>query len=462
MTFKLVNIRFAATSALVASLGLLSPAVLAKPTPEQIAELGGPKLTCFGAEKAGTPSGVAEYTGKWLGTWPGQTKPSGYEPGPYADEKPLFTITAQNMAEYAARLTPGQQALLKKYPNAYKMNVYPSHRDFRFADWTCDTVKKNAASAEIVHDGLGISGEAGAIPFPFPTTGIEAIWNAINPHRAFTEKAITDIADVYANGSIAWGRNRFKTMNPGNNPDRTKPASYQDKVNAYFYTGYLLPERDKGFVAVGYQPNDFTNDATASWQYQPGLRRVRQAPEVGFDYPVPPAGLRTVDDDYGFNGSPERYTWKLVGKQEIYIPYNNFKINDPALKYTDLIKPSTINPDYVRYELHRVWVIEGTLKEGVRHIYSKRTIFADEDTWLTMWADNYDGRGQLWRANFVAYFYSQQSSTYHRGTTVYHDLTSGAYEAGYMVNERGKDWWQLNIPLTEAEFKPESAGKANF
>jgi hypothetical protein len=429
----------------------------AKATAEEIAQLDGDKLTCMGAERAGSADGVAEYTGKYLGKWPGMTKPYGYEPGPYKDEKPLFTITAQNMAQYEDKLTEGQKALLKEYPDSYKMNVYPSHRDFRFQDWVCDTVKKNAAEAELLHDGLGISGTTGAIPFPFAKNGSEAIWNIINPHRAWTEQAVCDIADVYANGSVAWGRNKFMTLNPGNDPK--KRASFQDKINAYFYTGYLLPERDKGFVAVGYQPNDFSNDATQSWQYQPGIRRVRQAPEVCCDYPVPPAGLRTVDDDYVFNGSPERYTWKLVGKKEIYVPYHNFKINDPALKYDQIIKPNTINPEYERYELHRVWIVEGYLKDGMRHIYSKRRLYADEDSWIALWADNYDGRGQLWRVAFVNYFYSQESMAFHRGTSVYHDLTAKAYEAGYMVNERGKDWWRINQPLSPAQFSPEAAAR---
>jgi len=430
----------------------------AKVSAEKAAELDGPKLTCMGAERAGNKEGtIPEFTGKYVGTWPGQTKPYGYEPGPYADEKPLFTITAQNMVKYADKLTDGQKALFKKYPQAYKMHVYPSHREFGHKPWVCDTIKKNAVTAEVVNDGLGTTGISGAIPYPFPQSGAEAIWNVINPHRAYTEQAVCDIADVYANGSIAWGRNKFMTMNPGNNP--AKRGSYTDKINAYFYTGYQLPERDKGFVAVGYQPNNFSNDATQSWQYQPGIRRVRQAPEVCCDYPVPPAGLRTVDDDYVFNGSPERYTWKLVGKKEVYVPYHNFKFNDPALKYKDLIKPNTPNPDYLRYELHRMWVVEGTLKSGMRHIYSKRVLYADEDNWIAMWADNYDGRGQLWRVATVAYFYSQESATWHRGASIYQDLTSGAYEAGYLTNERGKDWWRINQPLTPAMFTPEAAAR---
>lgn len=453
-----MNLKWIITACVVAGGAALNigPAS-AKVPPEKVAELDGKRLTCMGAERAGSPTGVAEYTGKWFKTWPGQTKPYGYEPGPYKDEKPLFTITAANMAKYAGNLTEGQKALMQKYPEVFKMNIYPSHRDFRPDDWVCDVVKKNAATAEVIHNGLGVSAISGAHPFPFPQNGGEAIWNIINPHRTMSESAVCDIADVYANGSIAWGRNKFMTLNPGQDPK--KRGSYTDKINAYFYTSYILPERDKGFTAVGYQPNDFSNDSTQSWQYNPGLRRVRQAPEVCCDYPVPPAGLRTVDDDYVFNGSPERYTWKLIGKKEVYVPYHNFKINDPALKYSELIKPHTINGDYERYELHRVWVVEGTLKSGMRHIYAKRMLYADEDTWLALWADNYDARGQLWRTAFVNYFYSQETGTFHRGTSLYHDLTSGAYEAGYMVNERGDGWWRVGIPLTPAMFSPEAAAR---
>ena len=450
--------RFAAV--LLAAAASVPTSAVAAATAQQIASLGKDR-TCMGAEKAGNADGsIPEYSGKWFKTWPGQTKPYGFEPGPYANDKPLFTITAANAGQYVAKLTPGQQALLKKYPDSFRMPVYATKRDFRFVDWVCDAVKKNAAEAKITDDGLGIDGVTGAPPFPFPANGLEAVWNVINPHRSWTEKAVTDIANVYANGDIAWGRNKFMAMNPGNHPDADKRSNFRtERVNGFFYTGYILPRRDRGLVAVGYQPNNFSNDATNSWQYLPGTRRVRQAPEVGFDTPVPPAGMRTVDDDYLFNGSPERYTWKLVGKREYYVPFHNNRMNDPAVPYSELIKPNTVNPDVVRYELRRVWVIEGELKSGVRHIYKKRVIFADEDTWLTLWADSYDNRDTLWRTNFVAYFYSQEAGLYHRGASIYHDLNAGAYEAGYLTNERGEDWWRLNTPMTPDDFSAQAAAR---
>ncbi len=283
----------------------------------------------------------------------------------------------------------------------------------------------------------------------------------INPHRTGSEQSTYDIADVYANNQIAWGRVRFRTMNTGTHPDPGNRRRYEtEHVNGFFFLHFLLPDREKGFVAVGYQPNAFHSDATQSWQYLPGIRRVRKAPEVGFDYPVPPSGLRTADDDYIFNGSPERYNWKLIGRREMLVPYHNFEINSPHLSYEQIITPRTINPDYFRYELHRVWVIEANLKEGLRHIYKRRVIYADEDTWLAVWGDNFDGQDQLWRVGMVGYFYSQEAHAFHRGVSIYHDLTSKSYEATYLTNERGDDWWRLNLPMSPRDFSPDAAARA--
>lgn len=431
---------------------------LAAATDEEIAALGGERYTCLGAERAGSASGVAEYTGKWFKNWPGQNKAHGYEPGPYAEEQALFHIRADNYQQYAAHLSEGQKAMFEAYPDAFYMKVYPSHRDFRLPEWTCTVVEQNAREARIVDQGLGVEGVSGAHPFPFPKNGLQAIWNVIKPNRAWTEKAVYDIADVYPNGTIAWGKWDYQVMAPGNHPRERGRLS--DPYDGFFLIKILAPARQKGEVSVGYQPNNYVDNATQAWQYNPGIRRVRKAPEIGHDYPVPPSGLRTSDDDYIFNGSPERYTWKLVGKKEIFIPYHNFKINDPAIAYDDLITPKTINPEYLRYELHRVWVIEADLKDGWRHIYKKRRIYADEDSWLAYMSENYDNQDFLWRANWIAYFYSQESGTFHRGVSLYHDLTSKAYEATYLVNQAGDDWWRLNTPMRAQQFKPEAAARA--
>lgn len=429
----------------------------ARVSADEAAKLDGPDLTCLGAEKAGTESGIAEYVGKWYKKWDDSLPDHGYVPSPYDDEAPLFTITGSNYEKYKENLTAGQIEMFKKYPQSFKMKVFQSHRDFKFVDWTCGLAKKNALEAEVIDNGLGLSGHSGIHPFPLPQSGFEAIWNVIKPHRAYTESVIHDTADVYENGAVSWGKSDFKTMNPGNHP--TERRGLDIPVDGYFFVKTILPSRAAGEVAVGFQPNNYSEETTQAWQYNPGIRRVRKAPEVGFDYPVPPAGLRTVDDDYIFNGSPERYNWKLIGKKEIYVPYHANKVNDPAIKYSQLTTANTLNPDYTRYELHRMWVIEAELKEGVRHIYKKRRIYADEDSWLAYMSESYDNQDHLWRVNWVHYFYSQESGTFHRTVSLYHNLTSGAYEATYLSNESSR-WWRLDQPMEIRDFTPSAALRA--
>ncbi|WP_243393590.1 DUF1329 domain-containing protein [Solimonas fluminis] len=432
------------------------PMAHAKGTPEEIAALGG-KLTCVGAERAGNADGsVAAWTGKWSDSYPGYNGPGKYSPGPYADEKPLFTITAQNAAQYEAKLTAGQKELLKRYPQSFRMPVYPSHRDFAYSAKVCEALRKNAASGEVVNDGMGVQAVSGAPAIPFPKSGIEAHWSMVTPHRAWTELVVSDSAVVYPNGNKSWGRVDYKILSLSNDPKQTR--SSQDQIDSYFKVRTLLPERQNGELFIGWNPNDYHNDDRQTYFYSPGTRRVRQAPEFGFDTPQGAGGFRTVDDDRLFNGSPERYDWKLVGKKEIYVPYNAFRQNDTSVSYDTLLTPNTLNPDYQRYELHRVWVLEATVKSGYRHAYARRTFYIDEDSWHALWVDNYDGRGNLWRASMVNYFWAPEIGGFQAGVAVYHDLTAGAYFADRLVNQ-SKQWWLLNQGGLTPEMFSESAAK---
>ncbi|SFF57280.1 Protein of unknown function [Fontimonas thermophila] len=438
----------------------LAHAAMAPPSAAQPAAPEDPERTCLGAERAGTADGVATYTGRWVGHWPGLQQAHGYTPGPYADEKPVLTITAQNMAQHADRLTEGQKALFKAYPDHFRMRIYPSHRDFGVPDWVCAAARHNAQHATLGDEGLSVRGAVGGAPaFPFPRDGLEAIRSVQTAYRAWTEKAEFDVATVYPGGQIAWGRYRLMTMSPMHKPGPQRP-SLSERIGTYFYAAMLLPERDRGRVSVGFQANNFTEGSTHAWEYQPGTRRVRQAPEVGFDYPVPPTGMHTSDEDGGFNGSPERYQWTLVGKKALYVPYHNFRINDPALTYRELLTPYTLNPELLRYELHRVWIVEATLKPGMRHIYARRRLYIDEDSWQVLTADHYDARGSLWRIPVSLSFYAQEAAAFHRGVQIFHDLDARAYEAINLVNERGaENGWRFNTPMNPAMFAPEAAAR---
>jgi len=429
----------------------------AKVTPEELKQFD-TTLTPMGAERAASKDGdVPAWTGKWLGAPPQVKYQRGDRyPDPYADEKPLFVITAQNMAQYAERLTEGEKGLFKKYPQTFKMPVYPSHRDFRFEDAIYKDIKTYANTAAMTENFNGIKDAAPQAPYPIPKNAHELLWNVTLSAGMGTEKAQYDQAVVYPSGTIAWGRVRYSILS-SRNIGKYDPHSDLNS-RSFFRVTTELPLRDRGQIIVGYAVFDQdSSDTNRTWIYNPGTRRVRQAPEYGFDQPQGPGGFRTVDDDRLFNGSGERYNWKIAGKKEIYIPANSYKLMSAAVKYKDMLTPGHANPDVMRYELRRVWVLEATLKPEFRHQYARRVLFVDEDTWQPVAADNYDGRGQLWRTNLQTTLYAYDAHRYYSSTAFYHDLVSGAYMADRLTNEGPMVTLNGSPEMTEAFFTPDAA-----
>ena len=438
---------------------LMAGAAFAK-VPAAEAEKLGKELTCVGAEKAGSKDGVPEYSGKWLGTPPGvQYTPNvGQHPvDPYASEKPVVSITAENMAQYAGKLSEGQKALFAKFPKTFRMDVYPGHRDFRYSDAVCAAAKQNALNAEIADGGLSINNAVkGAVPFPIPKNGQEALMNNMFPTRAFNEDKLADIANVLSDGTISWGRQRNQNLDYGNLPDQVGKPLEGPMANAL--TSVLLPEREKGSVTVSSEPTNFAKDKRLAWSYDPGTRRVRQLPEYGFDQPLGGSGGKmTIDSDRLFNGSPERYNWKLLGKREMYIPANSYKLHGKDVKYADLIKPGVPNADYFRWELRRVVAVEGTLKDTYRHLYGKRVLFLDEDTGMAVMSDMYDARGSLWQYAFVNYYYGFDINAWQAGNAFFFDLNSGGYVAYNLFQERPRAGILNKGDLKPSMFTPQAA-----
>lgn len=425
-----LQLRSLPTALLSALLCLPAGPLQAKANPEEIGQLGR-QLTCMGAEKAGSPSGVAEYTGKWLGAAPGMKQETNRLPSdPYADEKPLYTITATNLPQYADKLSEGQKAMFRKFPNSFRMQVYPSHRDFRYDNSICQVIAKNAAEAELAADGLSvINGYMGASPFPLPKNGLELLWNAVLPAMTHVEYRDTDLAIVYPNGNITWGAQLVWVLARANDPQLR--GRKHEGLSALARGVTLLPEREKGVMTRVIDKFSMEKESRLAWQYIPASRRVRQAPGFGFDMPMASsANTLTIDDARIFNGSGERYDWKLLGKREIHIPYNNYRLESRAVgenKYAGLLTPNHENPDLVRWELHRVWVLEARLKEGFRHLYPHRVFYIDEDNWLFAMADTYDAQGRIWKYNWVNNVYQPGPNVFNQFSAFYHDLTSGTY-----------------------------------
>jgi hypothetical protein len=435
--------------------------VQARGSAEEIARLGR-QLTCMGAEKSGTPGGVAEWTGKWLGAAPGMVTTPGVHPAdPYAHEKPLLTITAQNLATYADHLGEGQKAIFRKYPNTFRMQVYPSHRDFRLDDAVCQAAAQNAVHAVLTTGGMGVThGVMGAPPFPFPASGLELVWNTLLTVRAAWDLRDTDVMVVYPNGTMMQGWQRLWGWSRVSDP-RLRGKPYEGHSSVIMGIA-LLPEREKGTVKLITDSFDYAAQPRQGWFYNPGTRRIRQLPGVCYDQAIESSGGTVmIDDARMFNGPPDRYQWSIVGKKEIFIPYNGFRLEGKAVgenRYARLLTVGHENPDFVRWELHRVWVLEGALKEGYRHLYARRRLYVDEDSWLAVMADNFDARGVLWRFGWVNNYYLPGPNIFNAGSAFYHDLDSGAYSAydlaqakprSYLVNVPGADYDKIEFYTTE-------------
>ncbi|MFJ2548802.1 DUF1329 domain-containing protein [Pseudomonas sp. NPDC087612] len=398
----------------------------------------GQDLTPVGAERAGNADGsIPAWTGKWRGLPPHLkfAGPGTPYPDPYADEKPLFTITAQNVEQYAANLTDGQKALFKRYPNSFKIPVYPSHRDFRVDQASEDALKRNALNATLSADGNDALNAFGASPFPIPKNGNELILNHNMQARAVTEEANYQQVVVYADNNKALEKVNYKIYSLWSDPKQSAQS-----VNGVF-TDFLLttlePVRKKGEIIVGHEFINAAAQPRQAWQYTPGQRRVRRAPTVGYDSPTGAGGFRVYDEDRLFNGATDRYDWSIVGKKEIYIPYNNYKIDSPEVNTAQILSTSGhINPELMRYEKHRVWVLQATLKPSARHIYAKRLIYIDEDSWAATLADNFDARGQLWRTNMQTSVYAYEIQRFHARLGIYHDLIAGSYLVDRLLDEQ--------------------------
>lgn len=441
----------------VLGLSLLASSVMAAVSADEAAKLG-TTLTPLGAEMAGNADGTIPA---WTGGLPknaGTVDARGFLQDPFASEKPLFVITAENVEQYKDKLTPGQLAMFKRYPQSYRMPVYPTHRSASVPDSVIEATKRNATNTVMVQNGNGLANFDTANPFPIPQNGLEVIWNHITRYRGGSVKRFVTQATPQANGSysLVYFVDEFAFRGALADVDKSKESN----VLFYFKQRVTAPSRLAGNVLLIHETLDQVKEPRLSWLYNAGQRRVRRAPQVSYDGPGTAAdGLRTTDNFDMYNGAPDRYEWKLNGKKEIYIPYNTYKLDSPDLKYADVIKAGHINQDLSRYELHRVWHVTATLKQGERHIYAKRDFFIDEDTWQASAIDHYDGRGTLWRVAEAhnQYYYNHQVPWYTVETL--YDLLSGRYLALGMKNEE-KQAYEFGFPAKESDYTPASLRQA--
>lgn len=409
-------------------------------------------LTPLGAERAGNADGsIPAWTGGLTQADPAY-KDGGKRGDPFASEKPVFSITAKNLGQYADKVTPGIQAMLKKYPDSYRLDVYPSHRTAAAPQSVYDATYANASKTKLVDSSAGPipqDGEGG-IPFPLAKDGVQAIWNHLMRwrgaawHTDFTQYLTTsDGKHVLTNDS------RGDYQMPWYQPDG-------GRKDGTFWSIRMIndgPPLRAGEAITGRE--NINADNTGVWTYLPGQRRVRRLPNACCDTPTPAtAGVMSFDELYGFNGRVDRFDWKLVGKKEMYIPYNSNRVFTAASP-TALLGDHHLNPDVLRWELHRVWVVEATLKAGKRHVMPRSTYYLDEDTWAAVLGERYDAQNQLAKVLWTTPVVLPDLPGVVTLTNGFYDLVSGTWFTGDIFAGKNEQY-RVMPPYKDSVFTPDA------
>lgn len=429
---------------------------LAAVSPEEAKQLGS-TLTPWGAIKAGNKEGtIPPYEGGLpVTTSPaGFVKDSGHWTDPYPDEKPLYSITAKNMDQYADKLSETTKVLLQRFPT-FHVDVYPSHRVANYPQFYNENSIKNATRCKTVKDGLALSGCHGGAPFPIPKTGNEQMWNVQLVYKPTMHiKSMPVYVDAAGSPVIAAIQDVWITSQYY---DQTfTPETYEAAGSWFFITSVIqkYPPRIAGDGNLFYWGTDPVGYPNKSWTYQQGNRRIRSLPDAQYDFPIlVSGGAQYYDEVYMFTGKMDRFDWKLLGKKEMIIPYNNYRANETSMEKMAAVGGGHHpNPDVLRWELHRVNVVEGTLKPGARHAYSKRRYYLDEDISAAGMADAWDHAGKPFRGYFSLAFWEYDAQYSYALPSIEYDLSTGIYFYTSTIADHSKSGVWNNEPAPPYTF----------
>ena len=437
---------------LIAAFGIVAVALPALAlVPESVANRLGRDLTPIGAEKAGSSSGIPAWSrankidaDRYLsGDVSGRPLPD-----PFTNDQILYTITSENAAQYNNVLTEGHRKMFATYPGSYRINVYPSRRTCVFPEIAYEGALRNAKVGNLVDGGNGISEAFMASPFPIPNSGLEIVWNHTLRYRGVRLARDFNFAAPTRSGKFTLVFTRDEIWFPYSDPQFTRAEDLKN-ISIYFVAHTSAPARNAGNVVLVHETLNMASEGRKAWTYSPGTRRVRRAPNIAYDNPLTNGdGLATSDQYDGYNGAPDRYDWRVVGKFERLSQQNNFKATH--LAYDRFLKGGHTNPDAHRYELRRLWEVEGNLKDRARHIYARRVIRLDEDSWQIANGEMYDGRGELWRVQEIGQapdYRPHSNLCFTTGGEFVYDVLAGRYIGLAMKSNR-----PLNIVDRELDY----------
>ena len=414
------------------------------------AERLGRDLTPLGAEMAGNQDGtIPAWTGGVQA--PEHYREGMHHPDPYAADAPLYRIDSSNLDQYRAQLPEGLSDLLERQPS-YFLQVFPTRRSAAAPKRIYDATRENAVNAELIANGNGIRGAIAGIPFPIPQDGMEVIWNHILHYKGDQNHFINNQA-VVVNGKTSMIR-RDRHLYYVYNREGT---TLENLDNTLLYYKYVVtaPAKLAGTALVVQDPLDQVLATRKAWRYSPDNRRVRRLPTLAYDSVQPDtSGLATADVVDSYNGAPDRYEWSLLGKREMIVPYNSYAVHQKGIAYDSIVTPKHLNPDLLRYERHRVWVIDAKLRTGYHHPYQSRRFYVDEDSWQIVAVDLRDNNGELigvQESHPISYYELPMfNSTLE---TLYHLKTGDYFVDGLDNNE---PMYDFKASMSPRDFSPQA------
>lgn len=418
-----------------------------RPLPDSVPETGD-RLTPVGAVRAGNADGTIP---PWTGGITPARAPASYQPGerlvnPFADEQPRLVITSANVDRYRKLLSAGHEALFRRYPD-YRMLVYPSHRTAAYPEAIYKATLANQGRAHLETPDV-LEGAHLGFPFRKPQTGVEVMWNHRLRYRGNNILIRSDEA-VVGNEGIHYTQRRIEKVLFGYG-NLSRPAGINANIIAYYLMSIIRDGR-RQFTALAHET---LNDLRRIWVSVPQAPRLFRVPPVGYDNPRPGSdGLMLIDQIDMYNGNFDRYVWRLLGRREVIVPYNAYGLQATDISYRQLLAPGHPDPRYMRYERHRVWIVEATERPGAEHVFGKRVFYVDEDTWSILMVDNYDDAGRIWRfqeGHPVQNYHLQLTFT---GPVFIYDLKTGRYFATHLTNEAPGVFYNSN-PYQPGDFRP--------
>lgn len=414
------------------------------------------RLTPLGAERIGSADGTIP---EWRG---GLTAPPACHAAgtrycdPHAGERAYATITAENLDPWRERLSAAHIAMLERYPDTYRLPVYASRRTFANPPAVYDAAYQNALKATLAPSGDAVRDATIAVPFPIPKDGAELVWN----HRlrwrgpAYTRSASQ--ASVTPSGEA-----HLVTIREDADFPYARGALAEDGVAQRWLWLVMQPERLHGYLTLAHDSLDAQAHPMQAWSQQPRHpepRRIRKSRNFGFDSPAMLSDDLRFEDQYdSFFGSPSRYTWRVIAKREMVVPYNAYPLHSGRRTVRALLQRGHMNPALARYEVHRVWVVDATLKPKALHRHKRRTLYIDEDSWQILMVDLYDRADRLWRWQEVHTVMAHDRATLMPAVEVLHDLDSTRY---LLTATDEHDPERVETAFEDNHFTPAGARKA--